>query len=57
MNEVWYEVDFMHSDKHQSFVLVAPTIFGGRGQACLDSQSNCRILKCEVLHKELDELP
>ena len=57
MNEVWYEVDFMDPEKHQSFLQVGPTIFGGRGQTCLDNQSNCRILKWEIFHEKLDGLP
>ena len=37
MNKVWDEVDFLYTDKHQSFLQVDTTIFGGFGWAGPDS--------------------
>ena len=41
MNEVRNGVDFLLSDKHQSFLQVDTTIFGDPSPTCPDSQSNC----------------
>ena len=57
MNEDWYEVDFIHLDKHQSLLQDCPVIFSECGQTCLHNQSYCRILKWEISHKGLDGLP
>ena len=57
MNEICYEVDFLQVEKHQSFMQVDSTVFGGYGQACWNSQSNCRILRGEISHKGLSGLP
>ena len=57
MNEIYYEVDFLQIEKHQSFMQVDSTVFGGYGQACWNSQSNCRILRREISHKGLSGLP
>ena len=46
----------LHADKHHSFLQVAVTIFRGHGQACSDSQSNCRILRRAMSRKGLDRL-
>ena len=56
MNEMW-EVDFLYIDKHQSFLQVENTIFGGPGQACPDSQSDCEFLQVQYLKKDIDRLP
>lgn len=42
----------------QISIEVDTTVFGGHGQASPDSQSNCRILRGEIIsQKELDGLP
>ena len=51
MNKVW---DFFHADEHQSFRQGDTTILRGCGQASLDSQSNCKILKREISLKGFD---
>ena len=47
---------FLHAGKRHSFLQVAATIFTGHGQACSDSQSNCRILRRAMSQKGLDRL-
>ena len=56
MDKVWNEVDFLCADKCQSFLQVDTTIFGRRGQACLNRQSNYKILRSVISHKVLDGL-
>ena len=51
------EVNLSHLDKHQSFPQVDTTIFGGYGQASLDSLSNCGIRRMEMSQKEIEGLP
>ena len=48
---------FLASDKHESFQQVGSTTFGGSGQVCPYSQSNCIILGGALFHKGLDRLP
>ena len=48
---------FCMQKKHQSFLQIGTTIFGGCGQACLDSKSNCKILRRKIFHKRFDGLP
>ena len=54
MNEVWNEVNFLRTDKHQGFLQYGITIFTWSGMPKI---TNCRILKTEVSHKGLDGLP
>ena len=44
----------MHAGKHQSFLQGGTTILSGCCLASLDSQSNCRILKSKISHREFD---
>ena len=53
MNEVENVVNFLHADRHQSFLHVKTIIFGGHGQACSYSQSNCNILRSAMSEKGL----
>ena len=47
----------LYADKHRNFLHVGTKIFGGRGQACPDSQSNCRTLRGAISPKGRDGLP
>ena len=53
--EVSDEVDFLHADKHESFLQVDTMIFDGNGQAFQSSQ-NCKFWKSlQYLKKEVSD--
>ena len=54
---MWNEVNLSHVDKYQSFPQVYTTIFGGCGQACSDSLSDCGICRMKISQKRIDGLP
>ena len=45
------------ADKHRNFLHVGTKYFGERGQACPDSQSNCRIFRSAIYPGGRDGLP
>ena len=55
MKEVWYEGYFLYADKN-FFCKSILSSFGGFSQGCLDSQSDCRLLRRAISQKGLGGL-
>ena len=54
---MWDEAHFLSTDNFQSFLQVDATVFCRRGQACPDSQPNCKVLKSAISQKGPEGLP